>query len=135
MPMVTYGIYGTYGTIWYIRYHMVWYGMVRYGTIWYGMVWYHMVYTVPYGICGIYGTYGNLWYIWPLSVITYGKTFADLKHDANLCGTLYGILCGSLSFMCPEYFLSKSRLTDDWNLIKLNFNSKPYRQWLYFNLC
>ena len=41
------------------------------------------------------------------------KTFADLKHDANLCGTLYGILCGSLSFMCPEYFLSKSRLTDD----------------------
>lgn len=45
MPMVTHGIYGIYG------------------TIWYAMVWYHMVYTVPYGICGIYGTYGNLWYI------------------------------------------------------------------------
>ena len=132
---MAYGIYvyGNLWYIWYIQYHMVY--TVPYGMVWYGMVWYHMVYTVPYGICGIYDTYGNLWYIWPLPVITYSKTLADLKHDANLCGTLYSILCGSLSIMCPEYFLSKSRLTDDWNLIKLNFNSKPYRQWLHFNLC
>ena len=62
-PMVSYGTYGIYGTIWYIRYHIVWYGMVWYSMVPYGMVWYGTIWYIPYHM---------VYVVYMVPMVTYG---------------------------------------------------------------